>query len=78
MKFKSYKIVIICLMIKNKFLARNFCKILFCNPYISQLHTFMRKGKDLDPDPYLLLRDPDADSGGPKTYGSRCESGTPL
>ncbi len=35
-----------------------FCiKILFCKHYLSPLNTFMRKGKD--PDPYLLLMDPD-------------------
>ncbi len=27
-------------------------------------------------DPYLCLTDPDADPGGPKTYGSGCEVGT--
>jgi hypothetical protein len=27
-------------------------------------------------DPYLCLTDPDADPGGPKTYGSECGSGT--
>ncbi len=34
----------------------------------------MRKGKDPEPDthpdPYWCLTDPDADTGGPKTYGS--------
>ncbi len=30
----------------------------------------MRKGEDPDPDPYWWLKDPDADPGGPKTYGS--------
>ncbi len=30
----------------------------------------MRKGKDLDPDPYLWLMDPDTYPGGPKTCGS--------
>ena len=50
MKFKSFKIVKICWMIKIKFFARKFCiKILFCNHYFSPLNTFMRKGKDLDP-----------------------------
>ncbi len=38
--------------------------------------------KDPDPDPYLWLTDPDADPGGPKTYGSYksgsvCGSGNP-
>jgi hypothetical protein len=55
-------------MIKLNFLTRKFCiKTLFCNhygTYFSPLNTFMRKGKD--PDPYLLLTDPDADPGGPK------------
>jgi hypothetical protein len=46
------------------------CKILFCKHYFSPLNTFMRKGKD--PDPCLLLMDPDL--GGPKT----CESGSPT
>ncbi len=27
-------------------------KILFCNNYFSPHNTFMRKGKDPDPDPY--------------------------
>jgi hypothetical protein len=30
----------------------------------------MRKGKDPDPDPSLWLTDPEADPGGPKSYGS--------
>jgi hypothetical protein len=31
-----------------------FCvKMLFCRHYFSPLNTFMRKGKDPDPDPYL-------------------------
>ncbi len=46
-----------------------FCvKILLCKQYFSPLNTFMRNGKDLDPDPKpdpdLWLRDPDL--GGPK------------
>jgi hypothetical protein len=36
--------------------------------YFSLLNTFIKKGKDPDPDPYLLLMDPDP--GGPKTCGS--------
>jgi hypothetical protein len=40
--------------------------MLFCRHYFSPLNTFMRKGKD--PDPQLLLMDPDP--GGPKTCGS--------
>jgi hypothetical protein len=38
-------------------------KVLFCKHYFSPLNTLMRKGKDPDPDSYLLLTDP----GGPKT-----------
>jgi hypothetical protein len=38
--------------------------MLFCRPYFSPLNTFMRKGKDTDPDPHLGLMDPDP--GGPK------------
>jgi hypothetical protein len=45
-------------MIKIKSLARSI-KILFCNHYFGPLKTFMRKEKD-----------PDADPGGPKTYGT--------
>ncbi len=63
-------------MIKIKFLARKFT--LFCNQYFSPLNTFMRMGKDPEPnpvpdphpDPYLWLTDPNADLGCPKTYGS--------
>ncbi len=55
------------------FLLKFCVKILFCNHYFSQLNTFMRKGKDPDPDPYLLLIDPDP--GGPKACGS-CGSGS--
>ncbi len=44
-----------------------FCvKILFCKHYFSPLNTFMRKGKDRDPDLWLM----DPDSEGPKTCGS--------
>ncbi len=54
MKFKSFKIVKICLIIKIKFLARKLLyKNLFWNHYFSPLYSFMRKGKDLDPDPYF-------------------------
>ncbi len=45
MKFKSFKIVKMCLMIKTKFLTR---KLLY---YFSPLKAFMGKGKDPDPDP---------------------------
>jgi hypothetical protein len=41
-------------MIKTKFFARKFLfKILLCNHYFSPLNTFMKKGKNLDPDPFL-------------------------
>jgi hypothetical protein len=54
MKFKSFKIVKICLMIKIYFKQECFfIKFLLCNHYFSPLNTFMRKGKDLDPDPNL-------------------------
>ncbi len=60
MKFKSFKIVEICLMIKTKFLSRKFLVLNFIlQPYFSPLDTFIRKGKDLE-----------QDTGGPKTYGS--------
>jgi hypothetical protein len=73
-KLKSFKILRICLMIKMNFLARKFlCKKFFGNHYFSPLNTFMRNGKDPEPDPhpypYLWLTDPDADLGGPNTYG---------
>jgi len=43
----------------------NFCvKILFCKHYFSPLNTFMRKGKDPDPDPYLVTNR--SGSGRPK------------
>ncbi len=48
------------------------------------MNTFMRKGKEPDPDPYLWLMDPnlwlmDPDSGGLKTCGSReSGSGSPI
>ncbi len=46
MKFKSFQILKICLMIKIKFLARQIfsIKILFCHIYSSPLNTFIRKG----------------------------------
>jgi hypothetical protein len=41
-------------MSKIDFLTRIFCfKILFYNHYFSSFNTFMRRGKDPDPDPYL-------------------------
>jgi hypothetical protein len=55
MKFKSFKTVKICLMIKIKFLARKiFVKIFFCYHYFSPLNTFMR-----------IKKDPGADRGSP-------------
>jgi hypothetical protein len=48
--------------------------MLFCRHYFSPLNTFVRKGKDPDPDLYLQLMDPDP--GGPKTCGSG--SGSPT
>jgi hypothetical protein len=47
MKFKSFKIVKICFMIKIKFLARKFWY------YFRLLNTFMVKGKDPDRHPYF-------------------------
>ncbi len=64
---ESYKLVF----------CQNFCvKILFCKHYFSPLNTFMRKGKDLDPDPdpYLWLMDPE----GPKICRSGTGSGSPT
>ncbi len=49
-----------------------FCvKILFCKHYFSPLKTFLRNGKDPEPDtdPYLWLMDPDPQ--GPKPCGSQ-------
>ncbi len=60
MKFKNFKILKIRLMIKIKFLARKFLY------YFSMLNSFIGKGRDSHPDPYLWLTDP----GGPKTSGS--------
>jgi hypothetical protein len=40
-------------------LSRGFCvKILFCKHYFSLINTFMRKGKEADPEP-VLEPDPD-------------------
>jgi hypothetical protein len=55
---------------KLNFLLKFCVKILFCKHYFSPLNTFMRKGKDPDPDPYLWLMDSNPDPGGPKTSGS--------
>jgi hypothetical protein len=38
---------------KLNFFAKICVKILFCRHYFSSLNTFMRKGKDPDPDPHL-------------------------
>jgi hypothetical protein len=63
MEFKIFKIVKICLMMgKIKFLARKFCIKINLQLLFQSLNTFMRKGK---------VPDPDADPGGPKTYGFR-------
>jgi hypothetical protein len=44
----------------KKILARKFyIRILICNDYFSLRKTFMKNGEDPDPDPYLLLTDPD-------------------
>ncbi len=45
MKFKSLEIVKICLIIKIKYLEKNF------GYHFSPLNTFLRKGKDPDLDP---------------------------
>jgi hypothetical protein len=48
--------------------------MLFCWHFFSPLNTYMRKGKEPDPYPYLWLIDPDP--GGPKTCGSESGSGS--
>ncbi len=58
------------------FLLKFCVKMLFCRHYFSLLNTFMRKGKDPDPDPYIGLMDPDP--GGPETCGSGSGSPTLL
>jgi hypothetical protein len=40
-------------VLKINFLQKFCVKILFCKYYFSPLNTFMRKGKDPDPDPCL-------------------------
>ncbi len=64
MRFKSFKTVKICLMIKTKFFSKKIFVL-----FQSTQH-FYGKGKypDPHPDPYLWLTDPDP--GGPKTSGS--------
>ncbi len=59
---------------KFNFLLEFCVKILFSRNNFSQLNTFMRKGKDPEPDPHLLLMDP----GGIKTWGSGSGSGSPT
>ncbi len=39
-----------------------FVKILFCKHYFNPLNTFLRKGKDPVPDPYLWLLDPNREA----------------
>jgi hypothetical protein len=42
------------LMMKIKFFAKKYFIIIsFCKYYFSPLNSFMRKGKDPEPDPYL-------------------------
>ncbi len=57
------------------FLLKFCVKILFCRHYFNPLNTFMRKGKDPDPDTYLWQMD--SDPGGLKTCGS-CRSWSPT
>jgi hypothetical protein len=48
----AHRHIIFILKFFNFFLK--FCvQILFCTHYFSPLYTFMRKGKDPDPNPYL-------------------------
>ncbi len=47
--------------------------MLFCRHYFSPLNTFMRKGKDPDPEPETYLRQ--MDPGGPKTCGKEYING---
>ncbi len=62
--------------VKKLIFLLKFCvKLLFFRHYSSPLNTFMRKGKDPDPDPYLWPMDPDL--VGPKKCGS-CGSGSPT
>ncbi len=69
---------------KKLIISLKYCvKNLFCKHYFNLLNTFMRKGKDpnpeLDPGPYLWLMDPAPDPGGPKTCGSSGSgSGSPT
>ncbi len=60
---------------KFNFLLKFCVKILFCRHYFNPLNTFMRKGKDPDPDTYLWQMD--SDPGGLKTCGS-CGSWSPT
>ncbi len=55
--------------LKNLIFSQNFVlKSLFCKHYFSRLNTFMKKGKDLEPDAYIWPMDPDPDPGGSKTW----------
>jgi hypothetical protein len=56
MKFKSFEIVKLCFMMKNKFLARHFLyKIFILQQLFQSTQHFCEKGKDPEPDldPYL-------------------------
>ncbi len=70
--FSSYLLLIklsagtLSLALKISFLLKFCVKILFCKHYFSPLNTFMRKGKDPDPESDLWLTDPDP--GGPKHW----------
>jgi hypothetical protein len=50
--------------------------MLFCGQYFIPLNTFLRQGKDPEPDPPISLMDPEP--GSPKTCGSGSESGSPT
>ncbi len=70
-KRKSYFFLITCPQAhhlqskKFNFLLTCSLKMLFCRHYFSPLNTFMRKGKDPEPDPCIWIMDPE----GPKTCG---------
>ncbi len=73
LKFFSYNLPTGTLssVLKFFFLLLKFCvKILFCKHYFSPLNTFMRKGKDPDPDSYLWLKN-GSGSGRPKNIQIR-------
>jgi hypothetical protein len=74
MKFKGFKIVKICLTLKNKFLGRELSiKILFQHFHQKRKDPEPAPEPDAEPNPDLCLTDPDAEVGGPRTYP---ESGT--